>query len=368
MNKRKDNHQWFKALLVNAGMIGISIMITLVIAEVALRFTPLSSVRRIQSQQKIQRGEAEIHPKGMYRLDPVIGWTLTPQFSGRFKKDDFDIQVQANRLGLRDKEILPKTVGTFRILGLGDSFAFGWGVDLKNSFYKVLEKDLNEQKPFNVEVINAGTPGFGTYEPGKLLTAMGLSFEPDLVILSFYEGNDYINNIAAPRKREIRDGYLRNVPASPPSKLTAFLRRHSIIFSLSHAVFSKVRKKAKFHQAMDKTQHYLSDIKMILEEKNIPFVFILIPDQDIEFYNRSSILLLYDKMVGGFDMMDMRKQLKAFCDAEGIYFYQLSERFEGGEGAQLLRLKDTHFNERGHAKVAQEIYRFLIKQDLISSR
>ena len=52
--------------------------------------------------------------------------------------------------------------GTRRILALGDSITFGFGVDQADSFPEQLERLINREQPQDrpVEVINAGVNGF----------------------------------------------------------------------------------------------------------------------------------------------------------------------------------------------------------------
>ena len=165
-------------ILGNLCVLVLSLIFTLGLAEIALRAVPLPITKRIQMRQEVQKGQGEVHPKGLYVLSDQIGWTLTPHFSGRFVKDYFNIHVEANSDGIRDHEVSEKQPGDIRILGLGDSFAFGWGVDLKQSFFKKLEQYLNEEKSvqenFRYQVINAGIPGYGTFEPLQFLKFNGM--------------------------------------------------------------------------------------------------------------------------------------------------------------------------------------------------
>src|SRR3989338_1193062 len=75
----------------------VSSVIAVGIAELTLRVAPIPAIQRVRMQQAVSRPEEEVHPRGLYTLHPQIGWTLTPGFSGRFRKADFDISVQASR-------------------------------------------------------------------------------------------------------------------------------------------------------------------------------------------------------------------------------------------------------------------------------
>ena len=108
---------------------------------------------------------------------------------------DYRIKVQTNSLGIRgDKEItFTKPANVFRVLLLGDSFTFGYGVDVEQTYGALIESTLRE-KGINAEVINLGVSGFGTAEELVMLNKRGLKFDPDLVIVGFCR-NDHLNNV-----------------------------------------------------------------------------------------------------------------------------------------------------------------------------
>src|SRR5262245_14158083 len=61
---------------------------------------------------------------------------------------DNSVTVTINQQGLRGPEVtVAKPPGTFRVLGLGDSFAFGLGVREEDTFLRRLEADLNQTAP-----------------------------------------------------------------------------------------------------------------------------------------------------------------------------------------------------------------------------
>ena len=74
----------------------------------------------------------------------------------KFIKNGPKITIRINSLGWRDREIsLEKKEDTFRIVALGDSITFGWGVELHETYVKQLETILKKQNSYkNYEVIN----------------------------------------------------------------------------------------------------------------------------------------------------------------------------------------------------------------------
>jgi hypothetical protein len=102
---------------------------------------------------------------------------------------EFKTAIKTNSLNLRDYEIPQKSPGEYRVLCLGDSFTFGLGVNIPDAYPKVAERILTAAvRP--VRVINGGTQG-NVDDARRFLLEKGLSFEPDLVTLQVYIGNDF---------------------------------------------------------------------------------------------------------------------------------------------------------------------------------
>jgi hypothetical protein len=91
-----------------------------------------------------------------------------------------------NRAGYRDDDHDPaKPAGTYRILVLGDSFAFGQGVPEEQTWTRRLPAEIAKRGGGTVEVINAGRMGLNTVNELNELKRYGLAYEPDLVVVSF---------------------------------------------------------------------------------------------------------------------------------------------------------------------------------------
>jgi hypothetical protein len=79
-----------------------------------------------------------------------------------------------------------------RVLILGDSFAYGFGVNDDQTFAVQVERDLKINH-LAVEVINAANPGKGTDYALKCFETVGRKFHPNLTILGFFS-NDFQDN------------------------------------------------------------------------------------------------------------------------------------------------------------------------------
>ena len=178
------------------------IVIACVLAEVGLRF----HVALFERDQRgdLQRAAATIPPRWSGDCSGAKADILAPILRpsdevGVFYrlKADLDTcftgaRVRTNAEGVRSEERheLPKPPGTYRVVILGDSQAFGWGVAYEEMFSTLLETSLNDEwTGRRVEVINLGVPGYNTAQEAANFRAFGQQYEADCVLILFI-GND----------------------------------------------------------------------------------------------------------------------------------------------------------------------------------
>lgn len=119
------------------------------------------------------------HPMFVFYDDSYNRWWRAPGVQ--------DMDIKLNSLGFKDIEFGPKQRSVYRIVALGDSFAYG-NVPYRNNFLTVLEQNL--ARLGNYEVLNMGIRGNGPSDYLSLLVREGLSLDPDAVLVSFFIGND----------------------------------------------------------------------------------------------------------------------------------------------------------------------------------
>ena len=90
--------------------------------------------------------------------------------------------VSTNSIGLRNPEIR-KSKPDLRIICLGDSVTFGWGVSEEQSYPRILEEILTKDG-YDVEVINAGVPAMKPVHIVNWAQKNLKSFQPDLILLA----------------------------------------------------------------------------------------------------------------------------------------------------------------------------------------
>jgi lysophospholipase L1-like esterase len=125
-----------------------------------------------------------------YLYDAQLGWRNIPGWQSTTMGKPLSI----NSHGLRDREYKwDKPPGVKRILVLGDSFAWGYGVADSEIFTEVLERELAGGKQ-SWQVLNSGVSGWGTDQEYLFLNSEGFRYSPDIVILAFFCVNDPTNN------------------------------------------------------------------------------------------------------------------------------------------------------------------------------
>jgi lysophospholipase L1-like esterase len=167
-----------------------------------------------------------LHPPGLYVADPAVGYVLAPGFEGKLRRAEFHTQVRVGQSGLRGPDHSAAKSNSWRILVLGDSLAWGFGVEDDQTFGARLEELLADSyaadqelgAQADVQVLNGAVPGYGTADELAWLRTRGPALEPDLVIVQFLSVNDIQENpVPASEWAEIQDGMLTVRESSDPS-------------------------------------------------------------------------------------------------------------------------------------------------------
>ena len=164
-NSEKPKRPRWKNLLLNLAFSALVFFLCAVVFEIILRLN--------------HYGNLEI-----YEPDPHVYWQLKPNQDCFTKVDRQPVHI--NSQGTRGPEFtLGKPANTIRIVSLGDSRTFGWGLADGETYSRRLEQLL--QKQFGgekkVEVINAGVNAWSYPQLLAYFRETGLKFHPDYVIV-----------------------------------------------------------------------------------------------------------------------------------------------------------------------------------------
>jgi len=175
MAKNKKNF----SLALKLGTSFVSIIVFLLLAEFVLSLVNPDLFYKNQFFPL----NRDIDFPGVYKKDPDLFWRFHTGITTESRKFSY-LDYHINSLGLRGPEI--EDSPGYRVIALGNSCTFGWGVAYRNTWPYLLLQALNERFPSKkIEVINAGVPGYSSYQ-GKIYFARELiNLKPDMLLIMF---------------------------------------------------------------------------------------------------------------------------------------------------------------------------------------
>jgi|TARA_Y100000310_G_C20563698_1_gene754389 lysophospholipase L1-like esterase len=163
-----------------------SILLFFVVIELICRTLDFTDPSTMGFKFYVRHVDNDVHYPFMIE-DPLFMWSPKPNYEGNVKSGGF---IKINSEGFRDKEYkIKKDKNSFRILSLGDSSTFGWGVNSFSKLYHtLLEEKLNKDfnPNINYEVINGGVTGYTSHQGLNIYKKKFVKYKPDVV--TFYFG------------------------------------------------------------------------------------------------------------------------------------------------------------------------------------
>lgn len=123
------------------------------------------------------------------RQTKPVGLIFPPGSRYTYQTPEFNCEAINNSLGFRDREFDLNKRAKVRVLAIGDSFTFGWGVNIEQSWPKVLESNLRS-KGYDVEIANLGEPGAAPNKYADIAERAVPLLKPDLIIVGVTQGDD----------------------------------------------------------------------------------------------------------------------------------------------------------------------------------
>jgi hypothetical protein len=160
-----NNRVWFRTLAVAIGACAAAGL-----GELVYRITRASGLGPTTHSSYVQ-------------FDEDLGWSYRPNVRARHQTAEFDVAIDIHSRGFRGPE-WPKDSERPRILVLGDSYAFGWGVEFEQSFSGVLQAAHPEW-----DVRNAAVAGYGADQELLVLRRLRESLRPAAVVCNFCDND-----------------------------------------------------------------------------------------------------------------------------------------------------------------------------------
>ncbi len=372
----------------------VQIILGLVLLALALEPT----VRILRPQGPVMRGEEPFFPG-----DPDLQFAIRPDAETVLARRDFRITIRSNALGFRGPDRGPKG-NALRILALGDSFTFGWGVQQEETFEAQMERlqgTTNEagHEP-ELEVINAGVPGYNLYQSVLSLEKKGWKIEPDIVLFGAFVQNDFSDN------RSTADWIARKKSGvnqkKDKSALAAWLEAHSQAYVFLRAKYMasyrlrrawyKLTRPFKAEKERYRYRNLLVFREPVPEEMELEWQLseelLLRLRDDVRSRGKRLLIVLFPpelqvktgRWKRDVDRLDMEEvsfevekpnnRLQAFCRENGISFLDLLSTFRAAvESGQALYLpSDHHWNAGGHRLAAETILADLRQRGWLAAR
>ncbi len=126
--------------------------------------------------------------------DPELGTYIAPNadyFDTYTKEHGY--RVRTNAHGFRMHEEVDLSHRRSRVMVYGDSFTFGWGVDLKDTYFAKVKSAIETAAP-SAQLLNAGVGGYSSGHVKKLMERHLPMLTPRAVIY-FFNNNDLVDNM-----------------------------------------------------------------------------------------------------------------------------------------------------------------------------
>ncbi len=376
-----------KSLAKNLIVLAVAIVISLLFLEIAIR---------IIAPQVTYSAARQSSPP-IYQKSDYLPWTLLPNANATHigVYGDFNVSVRINSGGIRDYERKIQN-DSIRILVMGDSMTYGFGVEMNQSYAKALENILNkrENNPRRREfqVFNTGfANGYSLDSYYLYLKSHAMkAYDPDIVIIGFFVYNDVTDlslnvwevdanalptKITSPYYDVDSEHRLRSAKRTLKILKNDFVKSvyeglltRSHLFIFVKAQISKRLTISKSNRIFDtsyneeialdweKNKKLLDAINQLVKERNAKLMVVALP---VRFQIRDEEWVLYEKQIGANLLNRTRPndELQVYAQQHNITFIDVYERFRREDQSSPLFLPiDGHFNKKGHQIVAEEIY------------
>lgn len=321
------------------------------------------------------------------------------------------IHMRFNNIGFRGRDYtIDKPDNVTRIAFLGDSMIAALQVDEKDSMVYLLEEMLNATKTTNDrqwEVMNFGVSGSSPGQSIAVWREEVIRFDPDIVFLGYFVGNDLANNCKCldPKIGRIYfdlddEGVYRQQPHSKKDvAISQFLNRNSTFYIWQKSAFRTLKQilsgqikdgqlirgfsdgdwiyssqeNADVTYAWRLTSEAVKTLHREVTDQGAHFIVVMIPS-GLQLYDNSfqKLETLRPELQGYFEQDYPDRRLGKICGDAGIPFFSMLDEFRATAPSRSTLIEEEllfftnglgHFNELGNLTAAQAVYKFLIQED-----
>ena len=328
-NRFEQHTTLFTAVLLIA-----SLIIGLIIAELFFRF--------FKNQEWLAEKNRWNHALYMMLENNSLEYSLRPGVSRENKIPDTENvwRYRINSNGFRDDEF--STKGAFqRVLFIGDSYTFGWGVDQADILSDLVESELAaEPYLMNVSAYNLGVPGYNTVQEAALLEEAMPRYQPDLVVLGFVM-NDAKPQHTVPRQPAFHYEYATSwLLAETLTQLNRHFFDGKPTFN-SGVVDPKAKLTMDFEsRSWIETHLAFSRIAALCGKENVPLILVIHPAYAQHLDSR-------------YPYTPVHKEVARWAEQENITYLDMLPEVIGSDRRTLQVIGDGHPNRLAFDKTAR---------------
>jgi lysophospholipase L1-like esterase len=332
--------------------------------------------------------------RGTYRIAPRSRFVYFGYLPGEV--EDFQNPVELNAQGFHDHDYPAErpAPSAYRILVLGDSYVAALEVPLELTFHKRLEERLAREDPLargSYQVIALGQGRTAQETEIEWLRRYGPIYRPDVVLMLFFCGNDFMENDAmifaeasafgtryitkvAPRKIRLYQklllfprSHLNGLVAEAAAEyfaehLDRFDRsiRHADLESPELGIYRNPLP-PQWQAALDRTDKLLEIARHETEMMHARFVLASLsgPQGIGELAGR---VLWAEAKDPRFDYERPDRWVQEWAKRHDVPLLELGRPLAAIGRGKVFWKHDQHLNPHGHAVVADLLYPFLVEQ------
>ncbi len=374
-----------KKVLANLGLACLTVLLTLLLLEGALRFTPYRNLLSFTRSHV---------PQYYYRTDPVTGYDISENFPKTqvFLDDGVGYPIWSNGIGCFDR---PYNGEKDFILLVGDSFTHAFA-SFEDKWGTLMEANLGTR------VLKCGVSGYGTKQASlkadRTCALVGRS--PQLIVVG-YTMNDFMDDYLFP-EYSVVDGYfyitkaLRDtntgeistrVRRKPPVSPRIWLKRHSILYNLFETFtkrYSRQEERVLWTEAIGgecsdtlKCPHpwlerawksHFEEIRnfgKLGHSGNAKVLFVIIPTKEQVYPSPAN------EKNGDLDRKyaiipeNMKKEGMLYIDLLPLFRKLADRTATRNPSLDLYWAKDGHWNVRGNRLAGLLVSQYILEQNLV---
>lgn len=322
---------------------------------------------------------------GMFEPDPDAGYRLQRNYRNDVRVPEYRTRIVTDDEGFRvPADDPPSPPGASRILAIGDSFTFGVGVDARDAFPEVLERDLDAESPGAWTVRNGGVGGYGPLRSAHHLFASQADWRPDVVVHLLYLGNDLEDPRPLTFRTDpvVRDGRMITPREHALVRIRMYLRvrSHLYAFVRQHAyglyVASGLAKRSQYldpmglrewpprvvNESWPAGREAIESIRDWCEENGARYLVVLAPtrwqvDEDSWRRYRDA----WERAEDAFERDHAQRVVRTELAEAGVEVLDLlpEMREATAAGEHLYFRRDMHWTRNGHRVAARAVRRRL---------